>query len=149
MTHDAKGVGASLRRKEDRRFLLGRGQFVGDMRRPGMLEVAFVRAPVAHARIAGMRKPAGFEDRVWFISDLDGVKPIPAVSGLAGFKPSDLWPLARGKVRHVGEAVAMCVGETRAEAEDIAAQVEIDYDELPAVVDMIAARKNPAALLHE
>ena len=73
-----------------------------------MLEVAFVRSPVAHARIAGASKPAGLEDRVWFMSDLAGVKPIRAVSGLKGFKPSDLWPLARGKVRHVGEAVAMC-----------------------------------------
>src|SRR4030095_10426764 len=106
MTHDpssARGVGASLPRKEDRRFLTGRGQFVGDIRRPGMLEVAFVRASVAHARIAGGSKPAGLEDRVWFMSDLSGVKPIRAVSGLEGFKPSDLWPLARGKVRHVGE----------------------------------------------
>ena len=57
------------------------------------------------------------------MSDLAGVKPIRAVSGLKGFKPSDLWPLARGKVRHVGEAVAMCAAATRAEAEDIAAQV--------------------------
>ena len=152
MTHDpssARGVGASLPRKEDRRFLTGRGQFVGDIRRPGMLEVAFVRAPVAHARIAGGSKPAGLEDRVWFMSDLSGVKPIRAVSGLEGFKPSDLWPLARGKVRHVGECVAMCAGETRAEAEDIAAQVQIDYEDLPAVVDMIAARTNPPALVHE
>ena len=152
MTHDpssAKGVGASLRRKEDRRFLLGRGQFVGDMRRPGMLEVAFVRSPVAHARIVAVEKPAGFEDRTWFMDDLAGVQPIRALSALPGFKPSELWPLARGKVRHVGEAVAMCAGRTRAEAEDIAAQVAIEYDELPAVVDMIAARDKPPALVHE
>src|SRR5262245_46814074 len=107
-----KGVGAPLRRKEDQRFLTGRGQFVGDIRRPGMLEVAFVRAPVAHARIAGARRPAGAGERVWFMSDLAGVKPIRAVSGLPGFKPSDLWPLASGKVRHVGEPVAMCAGAT-------------------------------------
>ena len=60
-----------------------------------MLEVAFVRAPVAHARIAGIVKPAGLEDRVWVMEDLAGVKPIRAVSGLEGFKPSDLWPLAK------------------------------------------------------
>src|SRR5262249_2255819 len=89
------------------------------------------------------------EDRVWFMSDLAGVKPIRAVSGLPGFKPSDLWPLARGKVRHVGEPVAMCVGVTRAEAEDTAASVSIEYEELPAVVDMIAARREPPALVHE
>src|SRR5688500_12325749 len=117
-----KGVGASLRRKEDARYLRGRGQFVGDIRRAGMLEVAFVRSPVAHARIKGIEKPAGLEDRVWTMADLDGVNPIRAVSALAGFKASDLWPLAKDKVRHVGEAVAMCVGATRADAEDVGAQ---------------------------
>ena len=84
----AKGVGASLRRKEDARFLTGRGQFVGDIRRPGMLEVAFVRAPVAHARIRSIRKPDDFGDRVWTMDDLEGVKPIRAISGLEGFKPN-------------------------------------------------------------
>ena len=144
-----KGVGASLRRKEDARYLAGRGQFVGDIRRPGMLEIAFVRSPVAHARIIGVAKPAGLEDRVWVMQDLGGVQPIRAVSGLKGFKPSDLWPLARDKIRHVGEPVAMCVGATRAEAEDVAAQVRIDYEELPAVVDMIQARMAPPALVHD
>jgi carbon-monoxide dehydrogenase large subunit len=144
-----KGVGASLRRKEDARFLAGRGQFVGDIRRSGMLDVAFVRAPVAHARITSIEKPAGLEDRVWIMQDLAGVKPIRAVSGLKGFKPSNLWPLAKDKVRHVGETVAMCVGATRAEAEDIAAQVTVDYDELPAVVDMVEARIRPPALVHD
>ncbi len=144
-----KGVGASLPRKEDARFLLGEGEFVGDIRRPGMLEVAFVRTPVAHARIVGRSKPAGFEGRVFFMQDLDGVAPIRAVSGLPGFKASDLWPLAREKVRHVGEAVAMCVADTRAEAEDLAAQVMVEYDELPAVVDMQAALSAPPSLLHE
>ena len=145
----AKGVGASLRRKEDARFLTGRGQFVGDIRRPGMLEVAFARSPVAHARITTIHKPAGREDRVWVMQDLAGVKPIRAVSGLPGFKPSNLWPLAKDKVRHVGETVAMCVGETRAEAEDVAAQVTLEYEELPAVVDMIEARTRPPALVHD
>ena len=59
MNSSGKGVGASLRRKEDGRFLPGRGQFVGDIRRPGMLEVAFVRSPVAHARIAGSEQACG------------------------------------------------------------------------------------------
>src|SRR3954468_13532035 len=99
-TRAPKGVGASLRRKEDARYLTGRGQFVGDIRRPGMLEVAFVRAPVAHARIVAIEKPAGLEHRVWVMDDLAGVKPIRAVSSLKGFRPSDLWPLAKDKVRH-------------------------------------------------
>jgi aerobic carbon-monoxide dehydrogenase large subunit len=144
-----RGVGAPLRRKEDARFLRGRGQFVGDIRRAGMLDVAFVRSPVAHARIKGIEKPAGLEDRVWTMADLADVKPIRAVSALEGFKPSDLWPLARTKVRHVGEAIAMCVGATRAEAEDVAAQVFVDYEDLPAVVDMVQARTEPPALVHE
>jgi len=144
-----RGVGASLRRKEDTRFLAGRGQFVGDIRRPGMFEIAFLRSPLAHARIVGIKKPAGFEDRVWLMQDLVGVKPIRAVSGLEGFKPSDLWPLASGKVRHVGEPIAMCVGATRAEAEDIAARVDVEYEELPAVVDMLDALRKPPALVHD
>ena len=144
-----KGVGASLRRKEDARYLTGRGQFVGDIHRAGLLEVAFVRSPFAHARLVRIEKPASLTDRVWVMDDLAGVKPIRAVSGLQGFKASDLWPLARNKVRHVGEPIAMCVGATRAEAEDIAAQVSIDYEELPAVVDMLEARANPPALVHD
>jgi carbon-monoxide dehydrogenase large subunit len=144
----AFGVGASMARKEDARFLRGRGQFVADIRRSGMLEIAFVRSPLAHARIRGIDKP-GDGASVWTMADLAGVAPIRAVSGLPGFKASDLWPLARDKVRHVGEAVAMCAAPTRAEAEDLAAQVVVDYEELPAVVDMAQARKAPPALVHE
>jgi carbon-monoxide dehydrogenase large subunit len=144
-----KGVGASLLRKEDDRYMRGLGEFVADIKRPGMLEVAFVRSPVAHARILGIAKPAGFEDRVFTMQDLEGVKPIRAVSSLKGFNPSNLWPLARDKVRHVGESVAMCVSRTRAEAEDLASLVMVDYEALPAVVDMVEARTNPPALVHE
>ena len=125
-SRSGKGVGASLRRKEDARYLTGRGQFVGDIRRSGTLEVAFVRAPVAHARIVSIVKPVGLEDRVWSVQDLAGVKPIRAVSGLKGFKASDLWPLAKDKVRHVGETVAMCAAATRAEDEDLAQGVRVD-----------------------
>jgi carbon-monoxide dehydrogenase large subunit len=141
----AKGVGARLPRKEDRRFLLGQGEYVANIRLAGMLEVAFVRSPMAHGKIRGIRKPAS----VFTAEDLDGVKPIRAVCGLKGFKPSDQPILAREKVRQVGELVAMCVAPTRAEAEDLADQVELDLEELPAVVDMIEARSNPPALVHE
>ena len=141
----AKGVGARLPRKEDRRFLLGQGEYVGNIRLPGMMEVAFVRSPMAHARIRAIRKPAG----VFTAADLQGVKPIRAVSSLKGFKPSEQPVLADGKVRQVGELVGMCVASTRAQAEDLADQVEIDFEELPAVVDMIEARTRPPALVHE
>lgn len=144
------GVGASLRRKEDARYLTGRGEFVADIRLPGMLDVAFVRSPIAHGRLGAVTKPAGDESRVFTMDDLVGVKPIRAVSGLPGFKPSDQWPLARGKVRQVGELIAMCVAPTRAQAEDLAAQVDVEIDDLPAVVDMLAARSAaPPALVHD
>jgi len=144
------GVGASLRRKEDVRLLAGRGVFVGDLRFPGMLDVAFVRSPVAHGRLGAIAKPEGAESRVFTMDDMAGVRPIRAVSGLPGFKPSDQWPLARGKVRQVGEPIAMCVAETRARAEDLAAQVMVDIEDLPAVVDMLAARStDPPALVHD
>lgn len=146
----AHGVGASLRRKEDGRFLLGQGQYVGDLRLPGLLDVAFVRSPVAHGRLGAITKPAGAEASVFTMDDLVGVKPIRAVSGLQGFKPSDQWPLARGKLRQVGELVAMCVAPSRALAEDLAAQVEVDITDLPAVVDMLSARgATPPALVHD
>ena len=140
-----KGVGARLPRKEDRRFLTGQGEYVANLRLPGMLEVAFVRSPMAHGRIRGIGKFPG----VFTAGDLQGVKPIRAISGLKGFKASEQPVLAIGKVRQVGELVAMCVAPTRAEAEDIADRVELDLEELPAVVDMVEARTNPPALVHD
>ncbi|MFQ5775585.1 MAG: xanthine dehydrogenase family protein molybdopterin-binding subunit [Kiloniellaceae bacterium] len=143
------GVGARLPRKEDDRYMRGRGQYVADIRLPGMRDVAFLRSPVAHARIRAIHIPGGHRDRVFVAADLKGVKPIRAVCGLPGFKASNQPPLATGKLRQVGELVAMCVADTRAEAEDIAAELEIDFDELPAVTDMLAARRPGAPLVHE
>jgi carbon-monoxide dehydrogenase large subunit len=145
----AKGVGARLPRKEDRRFLLGQGEYVANIRLPGMLEVAFVRSPMAHGRIKEIRKPPGESEAVFTADELQGVRPIRAVCGLKGFKVSDQPILARDKVRQVGELVAMCVAPTRAEAEDLADEVEVSFDELPAVVDMLQARLEPPALVHE
>ncbi|MGA0532971.1 xanthine dehydrogenase family protein molybdopterin-binding subunit [Hansschlegelia sp. KR7-227] len=127
----------------------GRGQYVGDIRMAGMQDVAFVRSPLAHARIRGITIPEAVRDRVFVAADLVGVSPIRAVSGLPGFKPSEQPPLATEKVRQVGEAIAMCVAPTRAEAEDVAAMVELDLEELPAVHDMLKAREPGAALVHE
>lgn len=144
-----QGVGASLLRKEDDRFLRGRGQYVADIRLVGMKDVAFVRSPLAHAKVSGIRIPDANRDRIYVASDLEGVKPIVAVSGLAGFKASEQPVLAYEKVRQVGELLAFCVGASRAEAEDLAASVELDLDELPALHDMLAARRPDAALVHE
>jgi carbon-monoxide dehydrogenase large subunit len=146
---EGEGVGRSVRRKEDDRYLRGKGEFVGDIRLAGMRELAFVRSPLAHAKILTIRKPAGQERNVFVAADLTGIKPIVANSGLPGFKPSAQPILAHEKVRHVGEAIAVCVAATRAEAEDLAAAVEVEFEELPAVVDMLAARAPGAPLLHE
>ena len=80
------GVGAAVRRREDGRFLRGRGEFVADIKRFGMREVAFLRSPVAHGRIRHIGKPAHAADRVFTAADLAGVSPIRADSGLPGFK---------------------------------------------------------------
>ncbi len=144
-----QGVGASLLRREDDRFLRGRGQYVADLRLPGMKDVAFVRSPLAHAKVGGIRVPDALRGRVFTAADIKDVKPIVAVSGIPGFKKSEQPVLAYEKVRQVGELLAFCVGDTRAEAEDAAAAVEVDLDELPAVHDMLAAKLPGAPLVHE
>ncbi len=143
------GVGASMHRKEDRRFLLGRGRYVGDIQRPGMLEAAIVRSPLAHARIRGMEKPAGAEHLVFGAADMVAVAPFRVVSTTPGHKAADYPHLATGKVRFVGEAVAVCLGETRAEAEDLARSVELDLDPLDPIVDMLAAGGAGSAKVHD
>ncbi len=115
MTGEAKpqGIGASVLRREDDRLLRGRGQFVGDIRLAGMKDVAFVRSPLAHARVRAVHVPEVEKGRrIFAAGDLDGVKPIVAITALAGFKVSEQPVLAFDKVRQVGELVAMCVAVT-------------------------------------
>jgi carbon-monoxide dehydrogenase large subunit len=145
----AAGVGASVRRKEDDRFLRGRGQYVADFRVAGAREIAFVRSPVAHAHLRNIRVPDAFRNAVFTAADMTDVKPIRAATALPGFKHSSEPILASGKVRFVGDMVAMCVARSRAEAEDIAAAVEVDYEELPVVTDMLAARAPGSPLVHD
>ena len=140
-----EGVGCSVLRLEDERFLRGQGEFVADIRLPGMRELAFARSPLAHALIRGVKKPAG---AVFTAEDLAGVAPIVANSALPGFRSSEQPVLAHGKVRYVGEPIAVCVAASRAEAEDLAAAVAVDFEELPAVVDMREALATPTRL-HE
>jgi carbon-monoxide dehydrogenase large subunit len=144
-----QGIGARLIRKEDDRYLRGRGQFVGDIALPHMREVAFLRSPLAHARIKAIRIPPAIRDRVFIAEDLTDVQAIRADTALAGFKSSLQPVLANAKVRHVGEPVAMCVAPSLAEAEDLAAQIALDLDPLPAVHDMLAGRRADAPLVHE
>ena len=143
-----RGIGASLPRKEDHRLLHGRGEFVADIAMPGTMDVAFVRSPLAHARIVGLTKPAGDEERVFAAADLGAVQPIVARSGLPGFKVSAQNVLAADRVRFVGELIAACMGTTRAAAEDLASRVELELQELPAVADMLGARAPDSPLLH-
>ena len=143
------GIGARVPRKEDARHLAGEAQFVGDLSFPRLWEVAFVRSPLAHARIRSVTVPERFSGRVLTAEDMDGVHPIRAESSLPTYKPSDYPPLARGKVRFAGECVALCIAPTRAEAEDIAEAVELDLEALPAVTDSLAARRPDAPLVHE
>lgn len=149
MVQAAAGVGASISRKEDERFLKGRGKYVDDLRMPGTQDVAFMRSPVAHARIRRVNIPHSLRGNIFTAEDLVGVKPIRAATALRGFKHSTEPILAVDKVRYVGELIAMCVAPTRAEAEDIAEMVSVDFDELPAVTDMLAARRPDSALVHE
>jgi len=144
-----QGVGARVPRKEDERLMRGRGQFVADLRFAGLRDVAFVRSPIAHGRIRDVVVPPRHEGAVFVAADLRAVKPIRAVSGVRGFKISDQPVLAVDKVRYVGELVAMCLAANRAEAEDLAAAIRLDIEELPAVHDMLAARESGSAVLHD
>ena len=143
------GIGASVRRREDERFLRGRGQYVADFRFPGMREVTFVRSPVAHGRLRHVHVPAQHRSAVFTARDLTGVKPIRAATALPGFKHSSEPVLALDKLRYVGELVAVAVAPSRAQAEDIAASVIVDYEALAPVTDMLAARRPDTPLVHE
>ncbi|WP_375459725.1 xanthine dehydrogenase family protein molybdopterin-binding subunit [uncultured Enterovirga sp.] len=144
-----EGIGARVLRKEDVRHVHGRGQFVGDLSMPGLSEVAFVRSPVAHGRLLAVGKPLGQERRVIVREDMASVKAIRSRITAPTFKVSEQNPLAHGKVRFVGEPIAACFAPTRAAAEDLAESVTIDIEELPAVMDAMAARTGVAVPLHE
>ena len=138
-TAQGEGIGAALPRKEDARLMRGRGCYVSDIAMHGLREVAFVRSPAAHAKIRAIHKPSASAATIFVREDLASVRSVQANLKLPGFKPSDYPPLAHGKVRFVGEAVAMCVASTRAKAEDLAESVVLDLEELPAIVDAVAA----------
>ena len=118
------GIGASILRKEDRRFLSGRGNYVSDIKRPNMVWAVFARSPHAHARLLSIDTTAAMKVHGVLLvltgEDLkaDGVGTIPCGWGITGRdgKPMKEPPhpaLAQGKVRYVGDAVAMVVAETR------------------------------------
>lgn len=142
------GIGASTKRREDVRFLTGKGRYVDDVNRPGQAHVYFLRSDVAHGTIRDIDASAA-ETMPGVLKIFTGAD-FAAVGGLpCGWLVTDrfgkpmLEPkhpvLAHGKVRHVGDPVVAVVAETLAEARDAAEAVVLDIEELPAVVDMAAA----------
>ena len=144
-----RGVGASILRKEDDRHLRGRGQFVADIAIRGTQEVVFLRSPHAHAHINSISVPATTRGRVFTAADLQGIKPIRVITQAPGARSPPWPPLATDKVRYVGEAIAACVAPTRAEAEDLAATVRVDYRPLHAAMDALTECTSSPALVHE
>jgi aerobic carbon-monoxide dehydrogenase large subunit len=139
-------VGRALRRKEDPRLITGRARYVDDIVLQGTLWMAFVRSPEAHARLvsvdgSGALARPGVE-AVYTIDDLsDLAAPLPMCWRPPGVevKNPDHWPLAKGKVRHVGDPVAVVIGSDRYGVVDAAESVIVEYDPLPAVTDPEAA----------
>jgi aerobic carbon-monoxide dehydrogenase large subunit len=151
--------GEPIRRNEDARLLTGRALFVDDVALPGMLHAAFVRSPYAHARIGGIEVSAAVAhpgvSAVYTAADLGDywkpgplLVPPPPIEGCV-FNQRTQVPLARGKVRTVGEPVAVVVAASRYLAEDAAAEVAVDYEPLPAAVDLEAALAADAPLVHD
>ena len=143
------GVGASLLRKEDARFLHGLGRYLGDIEMPRMLDIAFLRSTIAHGKMVEFEKPEGFEDRVFIGADLDGVERIRPTSSVPDHRILGWSAMARDKVCYVGEIMAACVADTRAEAEDLAEMLTPDIESLPVVASMDAALAEDAPLVHE
>jgi len=156
----ATGIGAAVRRKEDQRFITGKGHYTDDISRAGQTYAHFVRSPHAHAAIRSMDAKAAQQmpgvlavlnggelvaDKIgnlicgWMIHSKDG-SPMKMAAHPA---------LANGKVCHVGDSVAVVVAETLAQARDAAEKVKIDYAVLPAVADPAMAQKNGAPQIHD
>src|SRR5947199_6954548 len=154
----ATGIGAAIPRKEDHRFITGKGRYVDDINRPGQAYAFFLRSPHAHAKInsidtsAAKNAPGVVEvytgddiaaDKVgglicgWLIHSKDG-SPMNA-----GPHPA----LAQGKVRYVGDHAAVVIADTLAQARDAAEKIEVDYEVLPAVVELANAQSG--AQIHD
>lgn len=149
-------IGKSVKRVEDYRFITGRGTYTDDIVLPGMTHAWIVRSPYAHARIRSINTEAACSQpgvvAVFVGQDIvdDGVNPIPTGWQIgADMKEPPHHTLAVDKVRHVGDGVAVIIAETRQAAQDAAEHLEVDYDPLPAVVDMEEALSDGASLVHE
>jgi len=157
-------VGRSLLRREDRRLLRGEGQFIADLDLPRMLHASVVRSPLAHARIRSVDigRAAAAPGVLRVLNGADLLRMLPPVPEGQISLPSK-WTthvqhkflnpqeplLAHDKVRHVGEAIAIVVAETKHQADDAAELVVPDLEELPAVVDPEAALQPDSAIVHD
>ena len=146
-------AGQNVPRKEDKRLVQGEGVFVDDVKRHGMGYAHFVRSPYAHANIVSIDVSKAEQlggvygtligEEVAALTD-----PFFQISSPPGAHVKD-YALAVGKVRHVGEPVAIVVAETRELARDASELVEVEYEPLPAIVDTVAATAPDAPVLHE
>jgi len=145
-------VGKSIRRLEDPKFLRGRGGYIGDMTLPGMLHVAVLSSPYAHARITGINTNAALA-APGVHAVITGAQAAELTDPLPDFGPNPAahtWRcLAVEKVRYVGEGVAVVVADSRYLAEDALALIDVEYEPLPPVVDPERALDEGAPLVHE
>src|ERR1700744_1005244 len=144
-------TGQSIPRVEDAGLLSGRGRFMDDIGvRPGTLHAAILRSPHAHANITAIDVAAARSARgVCAVLTGEDIKALTA-SLVVGVKaPVECWPIAVGRVRYVGEPVAVVVAESRYLAEDAIDLIDAQYEALPAVIDPLRAMDAGAALLHE
>ncbi|MBV9734884.1 MAG: xanthine dehydrogenase family protein molybdopterin-binding subunit [Acidisphaera sp.] len=155
-----EGIGASVRRKEDGRFLAGRGNYVDDINRPGQLYAFIRRADRPHARIRGIDTAAAAMapgvHAVFTGKDIeaDGLGGLPCGWQIHN---KDGTPMAEpphpviavGKVRHVGDPVAVVIAETRQAAKDAAERLVIDYEDLPGIANLRQAVAQGAAQVHD
>jgi carbon-monoxide dehydrogenase large subunit len=149
----ARYFGAAVRRVEDPRYLRGEARYVDDIKLPGMLHAAFLRSPHAHARIrridasraaqmAGVAAVFTFADLAHLLGPLPAFgAPPPGLAARVDFRirPTPQLALCRDLARYVGEIVAMVVADSRYRAEDAVDLIEVDWEPLPVVVDMVDA----------
>ena len=147
-------VGSSVPRREDLRLLTGRGTFVDDVTLPNMVHAAFLRSPFASARIrrlnvAVARELAGVH-AVLTAADLEGVvRPIAFATGIEGHKVPVYTALTGDRARFVGDPVAVVIADDRGCAEDALAAIEVEWEDLPAVVTVDEALAPEAPLVFE
>jgi carbon-monoxide dehydrogenase large subunit len=147
----ATGIGQRIRRREDPRFLLGRGRYVDDRRTENALYVTFVRSYVAHGTIESIDADEARElpgVQVFTAADL-GLQPSPPPPMIQVHESMNRPPVATGTVRYTGEIVAVVVAESRAASADAAQLIDVDIDPLPVVTDVRQAVKDEVLLFGE